>query len=107
MADDFLLEFIDESRTHLVACEQILLALKPDVAPPADEINAAFRALHTVKGGAGFLEQEAIQRLAHAGEMVLDALRTGQILPSRERLDALLKTVTDLQGLLDMARRPR
>ncbi len=103
MADDFLLEFIDESQTHLAACEGILLGLKPGIPVPVDEINAAFRALHTIKGGAGFLEQERIQRLAHAGEQVMDALRSGTLELTAEHLDALLKTVSDLRALLEIA----
>ena len=103
MADDFLLEFIDESHTHLGACEGILLGLKPGVPVPVDEINAAFRALHTIKGGAGFLEQERIQRLAHAGEQLLDALRSGTMGLTSNHVDALLKTVSDLRALLEVA----
>ncbi len=103
MADDFLLEFIDESQAHLTACEGILLGLIPGIPAPQDEINAAFRAVHTIKGGAGFLDQDRIQRLAHAGEQLFDALRSGTMVPNAEHIEALLATVTDLRTLLEQA----
>lgn len=67
------LGFIDESRDHLDSIEQKVLGLKASEDP--DTVNSLFRALHTIKGIAGFLGLSDIQRLSHRLESVFDAIR--------------------------------
>ena len=54
MSDDFLIEFLDESRQYLAKAEAVLLSFVPGKPVDPEAVNAAFRALHTIKGGAGF-----------------------------------------------------
>ena len=93
------LAVVAEASDHLTRAEEILLGFsrKPDQVD-AEAINACFRSLHTIKGCSGFLDLERIQRLAHAGEQVLDALRTQTIRGSLAVFDALLMTVARLQA---------
>lgn len=99
MTDDMMSEFIAEASDHLTRAEEILLGFShhPDEVD-AEAINACFRSVHTIKGCSGFLDLERIQRLSHAGEQVLDALRTQEINGSLAVFDALLMTVARLQA---------
>jgi two-component system chemotaxis sensor kinase CheA len=65
---EFLCEFVAEAADHLATAESHLMTLRRD--PDATEaLQACFRSLHTVKGGAAFLNQERIKDLAHAAEV--------------------------------------
>ena len=99
MTDDMMSEFVAEASDHLTRAEEILLAFsrQPD-QEDAEAINACFRSLHTVKGCSGFLDLPRIQHLSHAGEQILDALRTHELSGSAAVFDALLLTVARLQG---------
>ena len=98
MPDDLILEFIAEASEHLTRAEEILLVFsrQPEQAD-AEAINACFRAVHTIKGCSGFLDLLRIQRLAHAGEQTLDALRTHDLEASTAAFDALLAVIARLR----------
>jgi len=100
MPDEMLGEFIHEASEHLANAAGLLLALAKTPAVDAEQVNACFRALHTVKGCAGFLDLHRIKGLAHAGEQVLDALRSGTLLGTPATWDILLATVTRLEELV-------
>lgn len=51
---DFYQTFFDEADELLADMEQHLLVLQPE-APDAEQLNAIFRAAHSIKGGAGTL----------------------------------------------------
>lgn len=69
-----LVEFISEAQEHLENAEVQLLEMDNDPAN-AEAINALFRSFHTIKGLAGFMELDPIQRLAHETETFLDICR--------------------------------
>lgn len=71
---ELLREFITESREHLDNIEQGVLVLEnqPD---DGETLNTVFRAFHSFKGGAGFLNLVPINRLAHVLESLLDLAR--------------------------------
>lgn len=71
---ELLNEFINESREHLQNIEQGVLVLEQHPAD-ADTLHSIFRAFHTFKGGAGFLNLTPIQTLAHELESLLDLAR--------------------------------
>ncbi|HEX3132362.1 MAG TPA: Hpt domain-containing protein, partial [Planctomycetota bacterium] len=99
MTDDMMSEFVAEATDHLTRAEEILLGFsrQPDQVD-AEAINACFRSLHTIKGCSGFLDLQRIQHLSHAGEQILDALRTNDLRGSLAVFDALLQTVARLQA---------
>ena len=96
---DFVHEFIAEAREHLQAAEGCLLVL---TANPSDQdsVQACFRAIHTIKGLAGFLTLDRIQALAHATEQVLDLVRTGKLACGGNQCDVLLQALTRLGDLV-------
>lgn len=97
-----LAEFIAEAREHLSALMDGLLALEnlPKDQIPAS-INPLFRAMHSIKGSAGFLGLHQLEHLAHATETLLDAMRKGVVPPSAPVTDLLLRVADRLQGRVD------
>ncbi len=78
MEDKELLQmFITEASEHLENADNIMVELEND-PENKDKLNELFRALHTIKGGAGFLNLSEINVLAHKMETLLDQLRSGQ-----------------------------
>jgi two-component system chemotaxis sensor kinase CheA len=56
-----------------------------------DTVNAVFRAVHSIKGGAGAFGLEALVRFAHVFETTMDDVRSGKLAPSPEVLVVLLR----------------
>ncbi len=70
--------FLEECDELLGDLEARLSALR-DGSAAADDVNAAFRAIHSVKGGAGAFGLPSLVELAHVFEAALDHLRAGRI----------------------------
>ncbi|MCU0622926.1 MAG: chemotaxis protein CheA [Gemmatimonadaceae bacterium] len=92
--------FLTESREHLVAVNEALLALErapSDVGPVAP----LFRAVHSMKGMAATMGFTAVAALAHELETLLDAVRGGRLPVERvigvlfDAADGLEQTVAD------------
>ena len=100
--DDELAEgYLAECREHLVTLETDLLAIERDGAGTDEErVNRAFRAVHSVKGGAGFFDLLKIRELAHQTEDVLAKVRSRKLAPTPERIGVLLRAADKLQELL-------
>ena len=71
-------EFISDAREQLENIEQGTLALEKNARDP-EVIHTLFRAFHTFKGNAGFLDLPAISQLAHALESLLDGARENRL----------------------------
>lgn len=69
-----------------------------------DTINAVFRGVHSVKGGAGIFGFEALVGFAHVFETVLDGLRRGSLSATPENIDVLLASSDVLSDLVSMSR---
>ena len=82
--------FFEEAREHLEATEASLLKLDPS-SPCPDELNAIFRAVHSIKGSAAMLGFQEISVLAHVFENLLDLLRKAERPVAREDVDAMLQ----------------
>ena len=65
--------------------------------------NRVFRAVHSVKGVAGFLGFDHINKLAHALESVLDLVRKERLGMTGELVDVLLAATDTLRGLIEHA----
>ncbi len=99
---ELLKEFVVESQEHLSYVENQLLTLESqgesmDVAL----VNTVFRAIHSIKGAAGFLGLDTLQGLAHREEEVLNKLRNNELRPTSVVINTLLKATDRLKGLLD------
>ncbi len=93
-------EFVVEAEENLQKVEENLLELEKD--PQNEELlNATFRAMHTLKGGAGFLGLKAIVDVAHAAEDVLGKLRSGELTLTPEINDAILEAVDFIRSAIE------
>ncbi len=99
LADDpeLLQDFVLEAREHLGVMETQLLVLEQNPNDP-EPTHACFRAIHTIKGVAGFLELNVIREVAHEGETLLDELRNSRLAVTPALIDILLQTADFLQG---------
>ncbi|AWP80214.1 MULTISPECIES: chemotaxis protein CheA [Bordetella] len=96
--------FFDEADELLAQMEQLLLEL--DVgAPDIEQLNAIFRAAHSIKGGAATFG--CFQKLAgttHLLENLLDAIRRGEMGLRADMVDIFLETKDVLKSQLDAYR---
>jgi len=74
--NDFLQQFLVESRELAEQATEGLLALEHS-PQDADQLDAVFRAMHTLKGGAGIVDFFAMDRAVHAAEDLLSCARAG------------------------------
>ena len=94
--DEIVQAFLEESGENLDQLDRDLVELEARPRDP-ELLARVYRAIHTVKGTCGFLGYERLEALTHAGEDLLDALRSGRLL-----LD--VEIVTSLLGLNDAVR---
>jgi len=102
---ELLREFITESTGHLESAEQQMLILEEDPTH-TEALGALFRAFHTIKGVAGFLDLQQIQALAHVTESLMDKARNGQLQLTGTPADLVLHSIDvgkALVGCLDVA----
>ncbi|ACN99614.1 chemotaxis protein CheA [Sulfurihydrogenibium azorense Az-Fu1] len=92
-------EFVVEASDHLENLEAALLSLEKD-AENQDLINSAFRSMHTLKGGAGFLGLTKIVEVAHKAEDILGKVKEGKLKINSEILDVLLKAVDYIKNAI-------
>ncbi len=94
---DLVGPFIVEGRELLDTCEAALLGLEQQ---PADreQVEVAFRALHSFKGNAGFLGFGDFELLAHTAENLLDAVKEGAVPANLAAVSALLSVVDALRA---------
>ena len=87
--------FFQECEEQLAELESGLLAMEAGDRD-SETINAVFRAVHSIKGGAGAFGLEALVRFSHVFETTLDDLRSGKL----EVEDAIVKTMLRAADLL-------
>ena len=93
MSDDleqFYEIFFEESSELLADMEACLLRLNVS-SPDLEDLNAIFRAAHSIKGGAGTFGFTDITETTHMLESLLDKLRKGELEVRSEMIDAFLK----------------
>ncbi|WP_030482607.1 chemotaxis protein CheA [Nocardioides aequoreus] len=97
--DDLVTEFLVESHEGLDRVDRALVDLerRPDDTALVAEI---FRAVHTIKGTAGFFDFTGLEAVTHAGETVLARLRDGGAALTPEVTEALLRMVDVVRRLL-------
>ncbi|HNW93631.1 MAG TPA: chemotaxis protein CheA, partial [bacterium] len=74
---EIFMDFFAEADEHLANFERMLLRLEQD-AGDSGAIGETFRAIHSLKGMAGFLNLHEVNRLTHALESLLDVARKGR-----------------------------
>ncbi|OYU37439.1 MAG: chemotaxis protein CheA [Pseudorhodobacter sp. PARRP1] len=105
---------IDLRQTLFQECEELLEALDDGLTllwngSDADDVdqetvNAVFRAVHSIKGGAAAFGLEALVRFAHHFENALDAVRSGRLIPTPDIIGVFLRSADYLADLVASAR---
>lgn len=85
--DEILQDFLVEAGELLEALNEQLIELEQN-PNDRDLLNAVFRSFHTIKGGAGFLNLNALVVVCHHAEDVFNLLRNGE-----RRIDPVLMDV--------------
>jgi two-component system chemotaxis sensor kinase CheA len=105
---------IDIRQTFFQECEELLETLDDGLAELAaaaeddsvdsEVVNAVFRAVHSIKGGAAAFGLESLVRFAHQFETVLDEVRSGRLGPTSETVKIFLRSADYLADLIVSAR---
>ena len=96
--------------SFFIECEELLEAMQ-DGLEGLDEgesdletINVVFRAVHSIKGGAGAFGLEPLVRFAHRYETVMDAVRSGSLSVDADLLKLFFRAADHLSDLVRICR---
>ncbi|PJE25886.1 two-component system, chemotaxis family, sensor kinase CheA [Pseudooceanicola antarcticus] len=96
--------------SFFIECEELMEALQDglqeldDGSEEPETINVVFRAVHSIKGGAGAFGLEALVRFAHRYETVLDEVRNGSLQPDSEAMKLFFLAADHLSDLVRACR---
>ncbi|EIJ48085.1 signal-transducing histidine kinase CheA protein [Herbaspirillum sp. GW103] len=96
----FFQVFFDEAEEGLAEMEKLLLAVNV-ASPDPEDLNAVFRAAHSIKGGSSTFGLTDIAEVTHVLESLLDRIRQGQMKLTSEHVDAFLAAKDVLKSMLD------
>lgn len=101
--NELLQDFLIEAGELLNGLDQQLIELEqsPD---DADRLNSVFRAFHTIKGGAGFLEVHPLVEVCHRAEDIFNLLRNHEITMNSRIMDVMLQVIDVLNDMFDALR---
>lgn len=100
---EFYETFFEEAEELLSDMERHLLELDVD-EPDPEQLNAIFRAAHSIKGGAGTFGFSVLQETTHMLENLLDNARQGELMLRTDIVDLFLETKDMLHDQLDAYR---
>ena len=92
--------FIDESKEHLQTLNDQVLILEEE-PENVDTVNEIFRAAHSLKGMAGTMGYNRMQRLTHDMENVFSEIRNGKMNVNADLVDIVFKCLDALEGYLN------
>ncbi len=95
--------FFQECEEQLGELEVGLEAMREGDAD-SETVNAVFRAVHSIKGGAGAFKLDRLVRFAHTFETALDLIRSDKLAPTAAALKTMLRCADVLADLVKAAR---
>jgi two-component system chemotaxis sensor kinase CheA len=98
--------FFQECEAHLAELGAGLTALQNGDSDP-EILNRAYRAAHSIKGGAGIFELDALVRFSHQVETALGEVRDGRLAPGPDVLGVLARASSLLAELVEAGRERR
>ncbi|SIN89627.1 chemotaxis protein CheA [Vannielia litorea] len=96
--------------SFFIECEELLESLQDgltamdDGDTESETINVCFRAVHSIKGGAGAFGLEELVRFAHRFETVMDEIRNGRLEPSRDTIALFFRGADVLYDIVRASR---
>lgn len=97
--EEIVREFLIETYESLDRLDQLLVQMEQHPRE-LTTINNIFRIFHTIKGTCGFLEFFQLEAITHAGEYLLDSLRTEKLILNDKMVTALLELVDAVRKIL-------
>lgn len=97
------LTFFQECEEQLAALENGLLSMQEGESD-SETVNAVFRAVHSIKGGAGAFKLDALVSFAHIFETALDKVRSGSLVPDSDAMKLFLRAADALSDLVGASR---
>lgn len=104
------MDTMDEIReTFFLECEDLLQDLEAGLSAIRDgdrdpeKVNSVFRAVHSIKGGAGAFALNDLVRFAHKFETTLDEVRAGRLEPQTNLIGLFLRSADFLADLVASA----
>jgi two-component system chemotaxis sensor kinase CheA len=94
--------FLSESREHIAAINQLLLALEKNPGG-REPVEGMFRAVHTIKGMSATMGYRSVADLAHEMENLMDRVRQGRVSVDAERVDLLFAAADALERAVELA----
>jgi two-component system chemotaxis sensor kinase CheA len=91
--------FVQEAHDLLEGLEELLLELETD--PGAEQVDAVFRTLHTVKGSGAMFGFGVLARFTHHFENAFDMVRMGRLSINRRLIDLSLRARDHMKTLLE------
>jgi two-component system, chemotaxis family, sensor kinase CheA len=101
--DEIRQTFFEECTEQMAELEAGLLAIE-NGETDSETVNAVFRAVHSIKGGAGAFNLNDLVAFAHIFETTLDELRSGRLAFSPEVNKVMLRSADVLADLIAAAR---
>ena len=102
-AEEIQAIFFAECEESLAAAEQGLAACK-EGTQDSDTVNAVFRGVHSIKGGAGAFGYSALQAFTHTFETLLSDVRDGTVAITEPLIDLMLIALDTLSDHVTAAR---
>lgn len=96
---EILNDFLTESNEMLEVLDQRFVTLEADPSN-TDLLNEIFRAMHSMKGSAGFLGFNHLVDVAHRGENILNKLRQAEMAVSPAIISVILETVDVIKAIM-------
>ncbi|UOA27255.1 chemotaxis protein CheA [Pseudosulfitobacter sp. DSM 107133] len=96
--------------SFFIECEELLESLQDGLETMSEEtgdletINIVFRAVHSIKGGAGAFGLEGLVRFAHRYETVLDGVRSNTLVADSEAIKLFFRAADHLSDLVRESR---
>ena len=97
---EFISSFVEEATVHIENTEAGLLNMNPENTDP-EIINDLFRAVHSIKGTAGFFNLNRIVSVSHSMENVLGECRNGNLQLTGAHIDILLSANDALKAMVE------
>lgn len=98
--EEYLAGFIEEAKIHVQTVEDRLVNINLN-AVDSEEINTIFRAVHSMKGSAGFFNLNKIVELSHCMESLFGEIRNEKLQLEEEMVDILLAANDCLKVMVD------
>lgn len=97
--DELILDFLTETKENLDSLDTKLVTLEQN--PNDDELlGSIFRTMHTIKGTCGFLNLPRLEAVAHAGENIMDKIRSKELLATAKEISLILESLDKIKELV-------